>query len=332
MYVSKRGISMPKVSIIIPIYNVEHYVCKAVDSAINQTESDIEIILVDDGSTDNSGSVCDEYAYKDKRIKVIHKKNGGLSSSRNAGTTIATSNYVMYLDGDDYLKENAVERLLSVMKEYPSDVIQFRYQEVEEGQNPKIQEISKKVYQANTTKELFENLYHLGGEAASGCTKLIKRELMEAIPFENIRHEDEMWCTRAFQKNLTVTYIPDELYYYVMREGSIIHCNFNRKKMELFTVLKRRLDTLEKFELQDLMHYEYQRIFMSVLKLYHEAKIVDDKEAMVSIKKEYMNYKKEISSLGKLTGKFKLLSRLMRINFKAIDIYDTYCRLKHEVY
>lgn len=92
MYVSKRGISMPKVSIIIPIYNVEHYVCKAVDSAINQTESDIEIILVDDGSTDNSGSVCDEYAYKDKRIKVIHKKNGGLSSSRNAGTTIATSN------------------------------------------------------------------------------------------------------------------------------------------------------------------------------------------------------------------------------------------------
>lgn len=329
---SKRGIPMPKVSIIIPIYNVENYVRKTIDSAMNQTESDIEVVLVDDGSTDNSGDICDEYAHKDKRIKVIHKENGGLSSSRNAGTAIATGKYVMYLDGDDYLRENAVERLLAVMKEYPSDVIQFRYQEVEEGQEPKITEISQEVYQANTTGELFENLYHLGGEAASGCTKLIKRELMKEIPFVSIRHEDEEWCTRAFSIPISVTYISDELYYYVMRKDSIIHCSFNRKKMELFTVLKRRLETLEKFELQNLLYHEYQRIFTYVLKLYHEAKIADDKEAMKSIKKVYMNYKKEISSSGKLTGRFKLLNRLMRINFKAIDIYDTYCRLRHEVY
>jgi len=127
---------MPKVSIVIPIYNVENYVRKSIESVIYQTESDIEIILVDDGSTDSSGKICDEYASQDSRIRVIHKKNGGLSSARNAGVKIATSEYVMFLDGDDYLKNSAVERLYHTALEYPSDFVQFLYQEVEYGQNP----------------------------------------------------------------------------------------------------------------------------------------------------------------------------------------------------
>ena len=99
-----KVVSMSKVAIIIPIYNVEKYVRKTIESAVNQTEKDIEIILVDDGSRDSSGRICDEYAACDSRIKVIHKENGGLSSSRNAGTRLAKSEYVMYLDGDDYLE------------------------------------------------------------------------------------------------------------------------------------------------------------------------------------------------------------------------------------
>lgn len=108
---NREGKNMAKVSIIIPIYNVEKYVRKTIDSAINQTEKDIEIILVDDGSTDMSGKICDEYAQKDKRIKVIHKVNGGLSSARNAGIKVANSEYIMLLDGDDFLNVHAVSIL-----------------------------------------------------------------------------------------------------------------------------------------------------------------------------------------------------------------------------
>lgn len=106
----------------------------------------------------------------------------------------------MYLDGDDYLKSNAVERAFAVMKEYPSDIIQYQYQEIEEGQEPSEDKVMGEIYQASTSKELFENLYLLGGVAASGATKLLRKDLMLKIPYISIRHEDEMWCTQAFQK------------------------------------------------------------------------------------------------------------------------------------
>ena len=112
---------MSKASIIIPIYNVCNYVKKTIESAMSQSETDIEIILVDDGSTDGSSEICDQYAEIDKRIIVIHKKNGGLSSARNAATEMASGEYVMYLDGDDYLRQDAVERCLETMKQFPSD-------------------------------------------------------------------------------------------------------------------------------------------------------------------------------------------------------------------
>jgi glycosyltransferase involved in cell wall biosynthesis len=315
---------MGKVSIIIPIYNVENYIEKTIDSAIKQTEHDIEIILVDDGSTDHSGCICDEFANVDARIRVVHKENGGLSSARNAGTQIATSEYVMYLDGDDYLKENAVERVLQMMREYPSDFIQFMYQEVEDGKEPSAQTEFGQIYQAHTSRELFENLYCLGGVAASGATKLFRRELMLEIPFESIRHEDEMWCTRAFQKDLTVTYISDELYYYVMRDGSIIHSSFNRKRFDSFTVSEERIQTLQLLGYNDLLSLEYKKMFGIILTLYREAKEANDDRALRVIKDKFLQQKNNIKKYRAITGKFALLFYFMCLNFSAINLYVLY--------
>ena len=102
-------------SIIVPVYNVEKYIGKCIESIVNQTYKDLEIILVDDGSTDNSGKICDEWARKDKRIKVIHKKNGGLSDARNAGLDICTGDYIGFVDSDDYIELNMYEDLLIQM-------------------------------------------------------------------------------------------------------------------------------------------------------------------------------------------------------------------------
>lgn len=319
---------MAKVSIIIPIYNVKQYMQKTVESAMGQTEQEIEIILVDDGSTDGSGELCDSFGETDKRIKVIHKENGGLSSARNAGTEVASTEYVMYLDGDDYLRQDAVERCLETMKQYPSDFIQFLYQEVREGNEPVLSIPIGEIYQVHTSRELFENLYKLGGVAASGATKFMRRELAVQIPFENIRHEDEMWCTRAFQNNLTVTYIPDELYYYVMREGSIIHSSFNRHKLDSFTVTEERLKVLQSLRLDDLVSREYRKLFHLILNLYNEAKNAKDQVSVSETRTLFQKRKNEIKQYAKLQGKFRWIFHLMCWNFATADIYRLYRKMK----
>ena len=105
-----------KVSIIVPIYMVEKYLVRCIESIISQTYSNLEIILVDDGSLDDCPQICDEYAKKDNRIKAIHKKNGGLSSARNAGMEVVTGNYILFVDSDDYIKEDMYEILLNLIK------------------------------------------------------------------------------------------------------------------------------------------------------------------------------------------------------------------------
>ena len=105
---------MYKISIIIPVYNVEKYILKTIESVINQTYYNTEIILVDDGSTDNSSKICDEFSKRDNRICVIHQENQGLSAARNIGTNLATGDFVFYLDGDDYLENDALENLIAL--------------------------------------------------------------------------------------------------------------------------------------------------------------------------------------------------------------------------
>ena len=116
---------MDKVSIILPIYNVEKYLNKCVDSIRNQTYRNLEIILVDDGSKDSSGKICDELSNQDSRLKVVHKKNGGLASARNSGYEVATGEYVMYIDSDDCVKEDTVKKCVDAIERDKSDVVIF---------------------------------------------------------------------------------------------------------------------------------------------------------------------------------------------------------------
>lgn len=107
----------PKISVIVPVYNIELYIEKCIESLVSQLYQNIEIILVDDGTKDNSGKICDEYGKKDSRIKIIHKQNGGLSSARNAGLDIAAGDYILFVDGDDWIEEDYVEKCVSKLNE-----------------------------------------------------------------------------------------------------------------------------------------------------------------------------------------------------------------------
>ena len=124
---------MPTISVIVPVYKVEPYIRKCVDSILGQTFSDIQVILVDDGSPDQCGKICDEYAKQDNRVEVIHKENGGLSDARNEGVKYATGKYILFVDSDDYIAEDLVEKTVEVAETQNCDIVLFDYYYVEDG-------------------------------------------------------------------------------------------------------------------------------------------------------------------------------------------------------
>ena len=218
------------VSVIIPVYNVEEYLRQCVDSVLNQTYKDLEIILVDDGSPDHCGAICDEYATRDNRIKVIHKPNGGLSDARNAGLNVATGEYVLFVDGDDYIASSLVETVASVMNQ-GKDLVAFRFCRVrQDGSITEGDPFIAENWDLETPEERSKFYakvllqYKIGWEA---CTRMFRRDMIEKL---NLRFEDNRrifaedlcfsicYCLEAQQ----IACVENSLYYYRFRDDSIM--------------------------------------------------------------------------------------------------------------
>lgn len=308
------------VSVIIPIYNIKDYMADSVRSVMLQTYKDIEIILVDDGSTDESPAICDEYMAKDSRIRVVHKKNGGLSSARNAGIDIAKGDYLIFLDSDDYLALNTIEYISNIQKKTDADIVQYGYIETEQRYHEEYITGSGKYELVTDKKRFYEKLYEIGGEAASACTKLYKRELFDDLRFkEGILHEDEYMITRMLTSVNTIVYITEKLYYYVMRGGSIIHSGFNMKKLDFFLVGEDRIQALKKLEYNELLKQEYERQFSSLMNYYCTAAFRKSEDGCKAILKLIRDFYEKYDYVP--IGKMKVFYKLCRINPKAVHIY-----------
>lgn len=203
----------PLISIVVPVYNVENYILKCLNSLIKQNYKQIEIILVDDGSTDESGKICDEFKEKDDRIRVFHKKNGGLSSARNYGIKKAKGDIVAFVDSDDYVKDVFVLDLYRGMQASNADIVICGYN----NEKPKNETISGKEATIRLlTKQ--ENIDIIS------WNKLYKKKLFtdNNIFFpEGKKHEDTLTTYKLMSKAKKVTYIDESLYIYVERKGSI---------------------------------------------------------------------------------------------------------------
>lgn len=296
------------VTIIVPMYNVSKYLPSCVESLCEQTCKDLEIILVDDGSTDGSGALCDEYAKKDARIRVVHKENGGLSSARNAGLEIATGQWVLFVDGDDYLAHDAVEQLVNVAKDHEdADFIQFLYQETDGSWQPG-EQIPETVVMTDVS-DFFRQLYDLGGVAASACTKLFRKDLLDSLRFEEgIRHEDEELCTRLLLRCRKVVYTNLLLYGYVMRQGSIVHSQFSPKAMDVFPIMDERIQVLQQLGCDDLAKEAQCRIFQTAVWQYCLARKDGFKTEATQLKRRIMDGAKEKNL--PLSGQYRILHRL----------------------
>ncbi len=229
------------ISVIVPVYNVQEYLDRCINSIVNQSYKNIEVILVDDGSTDNSAKICDNWASRDLRIKVIHKNNGGLSSARNAGIDIADGDFFSFIDSDDYIDCSMLEVMLAAMERTNKDIACCgRYVDVW-GKYVK-QEFClsrPKIYQ---TDESIKKLYYLNEIDVSACDKVYKKEV-----FSNIRYpegkisEDAAIIFQILQNSNGVVHVGIPFYHYIYRADSISKELYNEKKHDIVNNLEKTI-------------------------------------------------------------------------------------------
>lgn len=317
---SKEAMIGYKISIIIPIYNIRDYLSKCVESLSSQTYSNIEIILVDDGSTDSSGELCNQYAARDSRVRVIHKQNGGASSARNAGLDAVSGQYIMFLDGDDYLAPDALQRLAEIAVEAGDfDFVQFHYTETDGSwQGDPAQPAHTRV--CTDPREMFRYLYQKGGVAASPCTKLYRASLFETLRFqEGIAYEDEELITRLLPRCRRVVYTELILYGYVMRGDSSIHAPFNTHKLDVMSIMDERLQVLRGLGYDEFVQETRRRQFCTAAMLYCQARCAGADKAAAYLKKRLQSLSKDKSI--PLAGQYLVLCRLLRVTPFAAELY-----------
>lgn len=208
------------ISVIVPIYNMEKYLKKCVDSILNQTYSNLEIILVDDGSTDSSTKICDEYIKVDSRIKVFHKENGGLSDAKNFGLSKANGKYVAFVDSDDWIETNMYEDMYYKLKETESNiVICGRFIDYEDGKREEWYNKNEITMNREQSLIYLNSFYNFD---MSSCDKLYEKSLFDNIKFPYGKKCEDAYTTYLlFDKSDKITYIPKCFYHYFQRSGSI---------------------------------------------------------------------------------------------------------------
>ncbi len=234
---------MPMISVIVPVYKVEPYLHRCIDSILAQTYTDFELILIDDGSPDNCGAICDEYAQRDKRIRVIHQENGGLSAARNAGIDIARGEYLSFVDSDDMIAETYLERLFEVLTEEHADISVCGMMTFTDGEEPKPDVGRRHPTETMTGRDACMSMYKMDGKIwVTACAKLYSAMLFNDIRFPaGLIHEDQARIPQAIYMADRVALIKDRLYIYRKRNGSITS-RFSAKRFDDCIAVEQCMD------------------------------------------------------------------------------------------
>lgn len=237
---------MDLISVIVPVYKVEEYLDRCVQSIVDQTYRNLEIILVDDGSPDNCGAMCDAWAEKDSRIKVIHKENGGLSDARNVGMAIATGEYTSFVDGDDYIAPEMYQLLFEGMLKDGSDIAACGVEMVFEDGTPS-RMLTKEGNCVLDTQAAMEAVVNESWLKQPVWYKLYRTELVRDILFPVGKyHEDVFWSYQAIARARKVSVFDTPCYFYVQRSGSIMGEGYSLKRLDGIEAKLQRLEFLEK--------------------------------------------------------------------------------------
>lgn len=300
---------IPLVSVIVPVYNVEQYLERCVNSILEQTYRNLEIFLVDDGSTDNSGYLCDDFEKKDNRIKVIHKKNGGLSDARNVALDSISGKWVTFIDSDDWIDENYISHLLELAMSNDCDISIATYMDVVEDSEQKRKRKSGYIKMMDSMQALENLLYQRYFTTAAWC-KLFKTDLFSEIRFPTGKlYEDVETIYRVFCKSKYLVYSSEVLYYYFQRQSSIVRDKFSLRKLDYVDNTKIVLHDV-KNKYPDLVDAAISRVLWADIHvLVHMDNIQLYKETYAMLWKDIKTYRMNVlfDKKVKITNKIVIL-------------------------
>ena len=301
---------MDKVSIVVPVYNVEDCLSYCVESLRQQTYKNIEIILVDDGSTDSSGEICDQYAREDDRIKVLHIENGGLSNARNTGVKESSTDWIVFIDSDDYYDHRAIEYLVKLRDKYRVDLVATPVIEVRNYENSDFlgdfrEKYSGKLDRRKALEQMFYGNYvgtHSGG-------KLYKKEILLRFPYPNgMLYEDLSLAYEhiASCENIAVSAL--NLYKYYRRPGSIVNSKYSDRLLDFYKAMEWNRAYVERDypndkEMRRALNVRY---VFNGLHIVHAMLISDMYAEVNKIRKEYIQYFKDVILNSNVTRKNKV--------------------------
>ncbi|MCR4888556.1 MAG: glycosyltransferase [Ruminococcus sp.] len=303
------------ISVIVPVYNMEKYLNKCVNSILEQTYKNLEIILVDDGSKDSSGDMLDDLGKKDARIKVIHKPNGGLSDARNAGLDIMTGRYLTFVDSDDHIEKDYVERLYTALKKNDADISAGGIRLVfEDDEAEDTAELSGENSEATFTRyEAVRRALKMSiNQGAWG--KLYKSELFSSIRYPKGKiYEDIAIWYRLLISSDKVTVFDHKIYNYLIRSGSIMRSEFNGKQLDEIEAVDEEMDYTESVypELRNLTSARRIYSYLSVLKKMSKCKDRDKyKDRVKALRKRCIELSRGLlaDSEVPLTMKIKIMA------------------------
>lgn len=350
----------PKISVIVPIYNVEDYIKRCINSIINQAYKNLEIILVDDGSPDNSGKICEGYAAMDSRIKVIHKENGGLSSARNAGLDAASGDYIAFIDSDDFVRKDMFEILMHATETKQADIAQcgilitgeenHRLNEWGEEEHllnencsvePMLSAASKQNHSSSEDIKIsvLSNIECLGKlySESSMETVVVWNKLYKSHLFKNIRfpvgktHEDEFITYKLLYKAGCIACVNLKMYYYVQTKNSLMRSKFNVKELHYIEALEERENFFKEKALKRLFLKTEAALYRNLIDFYLKVYMhVEDNIPYLKYLKQ--NIKDNIKAFIKnpyISRKSKFILALMKININFLALYVRYLHIKH---
>lgn len=321
-----------KISVIIPVYNSEKNIKKTVNSILNQTYQNIEIILVDDGSTDNSYAICKKYSKKYNNIKVYTKKNEGPGPARNLGIRHANGEYIGFVDSDDFIHKKMYEDMMCAAIKDEIDIVQCGFK--------KVNEEGIELYTVNLVekREIIEGNYNTSLEYARWskinsflCNKIFKKELFDKIELPSLFYgEDQVALVKLFNKSQRVLLIPEPYLYYVQNEDSLFHQDFNLKQLDSITSGKMMYEYHEN-NFKDLMPYYSARVIQYIIKFYYPVKTSNyknKKKILKTMKKDYKKHSQVLNKKNILTNipkRRRILLKLSRVNlFLVSALYNIY--------
>lgn len=311
-----------KVSVIIPVYNAERYLSRCLDSVCGQSYDNLQILVVNDGSTDCSLEICNKYSEQDSRIKVISKSNEGQGKARNIGLDLAEGDYIVFVDSDDAINYKMIETMLSFICKYDADMVQCAYQEVDESceidWNEDIDSTFLKISIDDNPRERI--LCYYTGDIVP-WNKMFRRDLIGELRFpEGIFYEDKhlMFRLRYFAKKIVC--LDSELYYYVQSNNSTMRNKLDEKRLKSsFNVIEELLAFCKKYQLEDNYQSELSGDFRKLLSIFFATyKNKEYSEYNARAKQMLIMYMPELKSNPYVQGKDKMLLTILSLNVSML--------------